>query len=148
MNREVYHQYSYFAPNVETADGFASFLLRGEAKPARIVRTIAIRGGIPMTHVNRISNVISSLIVVLLVLLVLQSLMFRQTETQTVLLGVLAGLMAVIVMQSARFGSSNSIEYKTVAAGAVDESALEKFGKEGWKLICFDASGGRFIFSR
>jgi hypothetical protein len=97
---------------------------------------------------TRVGNVISILIVALLVLLVMQSLMFRQAETQTVLLGVLAGLMAVVVMQSARFGSTHAIEYKTVPSGTVDESTLEKFGKDGWRLVCFDAAGGRYIFTR
>ena len=101
-----------------------------------------------MTHANRISSVISVLIVVLLLLLVFQSIMLRRAAPETVLLGVLAGLMAVIVMQSARWASGNSVEYKMVAAGSVDESALQQFGKDGWRLICFDAAGARYIFTR
>ena len=101
-----------------------------------------------MIHANRITTVISVLIVVLLLLLVAQSFMLRQAATQTVLLGVLAGLMAVIVMQSARWSSGNAVEYKTVAAGSIDESALQQFGKDGWRLICFDASAARYIFTR
>lgn len=101
-----------------------------------------------MTRTNRVSNIISALIVALLLLLVVQSLMLRQAATQTVLLGVLAGLMAVIVMQSAHYYSGNSIEYKMVAVGALDESALQQFGKDGWRLVCIDASGLTYIFTR
>ena len=101
-----------------------------------------------MTRANRISNVISVLIVVSLLLLVLQSLILRQVATETVLLGVLAGLMAVVVMQSAHYYAGNPIQYKVVANGSLDEKALEQFGKEGWRLICFDAAGSQYIFSR
>jgi hypothetical protein len=101
-----------------------------------------------MTRANRISNVISILIVALLVLLVIQSFMFRAAATQTVLLGVLAGLMAVVVMQSARWASDNSVEYKTVPVGAINESTLQECGKEGWRLVCVDTSGAGYIFTR
>ena len=100
-----------------------------------------------MRHANRISNVISVLVVVLLLLLVWQSLVLRQAATQTVLLGVLAGLMATIVMQSVRY-SDNLVQYKMVAVGSVDEPALQKFGEEGWRLICADATGTHYIFTR
>ena len=101
-----------------------------------------------MTQTHRINSVISALIVVLLLLLVFQSFRLQQAATQTVLLGVLAGLLAVIVMQSARWASGNSVEYKMVEVGSIDEPTLQQFGKDGWRLICFDATGARYIFTR
>ena len=66
-----------------------------------------------MSYRVRFSNVISVLIVVVLLVLVLQSFAFRQGETQTILLGVVAGLMAVIVVQSARWSSSSAVQYRS-----------------------------------
>ena len=101
-----------------------------------------------MTRPNLISNIISLLIVGLLVLLVVQSFMLGTAATQTVLLGVLAGLMAVVVMQSARWSSGNSVEYKMIPAGKLNESTLQECGKEGWRLVCVDTSGASYIFTR
>ena len=100
-----------------------------------------------MTH-SRLNQIISALIVVLLLLLVIQSFKFQQGATQTVLLGVMAGLMAAVVMQSATWSSRNSVEYKIITASSLDEGALQKLGKERWRLVCFDNSAGRYIFSR
>src|ERR1043166_5537791 len=77
-----------------------------------------------MRHPIRLSQVISALIVVLLFLLVLQSFMFRQGATETVLLGVLAGLMAVVVMQSATWSPRAAVEYKVISGSAFEEGAL------------------------
>jgi hypothetical protein len=54
--------------------------------------------------------------------------------------------MAVIVMQSAKWGNE-TVEYKTAAAGSIDSSALEKFGRDGWRLVCVDSATG-YIFTR
>ena len=100
-----------------------------------------------MTRTSRVGNVILGLILALLAVLVVQS--FRtQTSAQTVLLGVVAGLMAVVVMQSARWGTDTTIEYKTVPPGSLDASTLERFGREGWRLICVDSTGAGYIFTR
>jgi len=101
-----------------------------------------------MTTAHRINNVIGVLILILLLVLVWQSLMLRTATTQTVLLGVLAGLMAMVVMQSARLSANSPVEYKTVPVGAVNDSMLQQFGKEGWRLTCIDASGAGYIFTR
>jgi uncharacterized membrane protein len=94
---------------------------------------------------HTVGNVILGLILAALFVLVVQS--FRtQLSTQTVLLGVVAGLMAVIVMQSAKWGNE-TVEYKTAAAGSIDSSALEKFGRDGWRLVCVDSATG-YIFTR
>ena len=100
-----------------------------------------------MTQTNRVWNVIIGLILALLLVLVVQSIR-TQTSAQTVLLGVVAGLMAVVVMQSARWSRDTSVEYKTVPAGSLDASTLEKCGQEGWRLICVDSTGAGYIFSR
>ncbi len=100
-----------------------------------------------MTRTSRVGNVILGLILALLAVLVVQS--FRtQTSAQTVLLGVVAGLMAVVVMQSARSGTDTSLEYKTVPHGTLDAPTLERFGREGWRLICVDSAGAGYIFTR
>ena len=101
-----------------------------------------------MRHSIRLSQVISALIVVLLFLLVVQSFMFRQGTTQTVLLGVLAGLMAVVVMQSATWSPRGAVEYKVISGNAFEEGALLQLGKEGWRLTGIDASAGRYFFTR
>ena len=101
-----------------------------------------------MTRTGSLSNVILGLIVGLLLLLLLQSFM-SSASTQTVLLGVVAGLMAIVAMQPSRWSSDNSeVEYKMVPAGSLTEPALEKFGKDGWRLTCVDPAGGGYIFTR
>ena len=101
-----------------------------------------------MRHPIRLSQVISALIVVLLFLLVVQSFMFRQGTTETVLLGVLAGLMAVVVMQSATWSSRAAVEYKVISGNAFEEGALLQLGKEGWRLTGIDDSASRYFFTR
>ena len=101
-----------------------------------------------MSYRVRFGNVISVLIVLLLLVLVVQSFAFRQAETQTILLGVVAGLMAVIVVQSAGWSSRAAVQYRTVDAASVDNEQLQQLGKEGWRLTCVDAHAGRYIFNR
>ena len=101
-----------------------------------------------MSYRVRFGNVISVLIVLVLLVLVVQSFAFRQAETQTILLGVVAGLMAVIVVQSAGWSSHSAVQYRTVDATSVDTEQLQQLGKEGWRLTCVDANAGRYIFNR
>jgi hypothetical protein len=101
-----------------------------------------------MNSAHRISSVIGILILLLLAVLVWQSFAQRSVSTQTVLLGVVAGLMAMVVMQSSRLGSDIPVEYKTVPVGSLTDATLQQCGKEGWRLICIDTSGAGYIFTR
>ena len=103
-----------------------------------------------MSYRVRFGNVISVLIVLVLLVLVVQSFAFRQAETQTILLGVVAGLMAVIVVQSIGWSSHSAVQYKVVDVTSIDDERLQQLGKEGWRLTCLalDLSGCQRIGPR
>lgn len=100
-----------------------------------------------MTPHSRATNVLLGLIVSTLAVLFLQSFL-SPTSAQTVFLGVIAGLVAMLVLQQTFNSAVQAIEYKLVPAGSLDQSALDQFGKEGWRLICAAQDGAGYIFAR
>ena len=99
-----------------------------------------------MTQPGRVINVILALILCLLALLVLQSFM-PVVSTHTVLLGVIAGLMAVLAVQP--ISSHNKVvQYKLVFSATLDQTSLDELGKDGWSLVCVDQAKSGYIFSK
>ena len=96
-----------------------------------------------MVRLKRGSSGLLLLIVGLLVVLMFGPVV-SSTSGQTILLGVIAGLLAIIVLEPA----NKSIEYKMVSADGFNPSALEQLGQEGWQLISADAMTASYVFKR
>ena len=100
-----------------------------------------------MNQSSRVINLILGLILGLLVLLVLQSFM-TAVSTQTVLLGVIAGLMAVLAVQPISPIAGKPVQYKLVPGASLDQVTLDELGKEGWGLVCVDEVRNGYIFKK
>ena len=100
-----------------------------------------------MTKSSRVINLILGLILGLLSLLVLQSFM-PVVSTETVLLGVIAGLMAVLTVQPITVGRDKSVQYKLIPGSSLDQVTLDDLGKEGWGLVCVDHTKDGYIFKK
>ncbi len=87
------------------------------------------------------------LIIDLLALHVLQSFM-TIVSTQTVLLGVIAGLMAVLAVQPISLLEDRKFQYKLVSGTSLEQGMLDELGKEGWGLVCVDQAGNGYIFRK
>ena len=96
-----------------------------------------------MIQLKRGSSGLLVLIVIVLAVLVLQPLT-GTTSAQSILLGVIAGLLAILVLAPA----SRSVEYKVVPAETVDQSLLDQLGQDGWQLISADAMKLNYVFKR
>ena len=100
-----------------------------------------------MSQSSRVINLILGLILGLLGLLVLQSFM-TIVSTQTVLLGVIAGLMAVLAVQPISSRAEKLVQYKLVPDTSLDQMTLDELGKEGWGLVCVDHARNGYIFRK
>ena len=96
-----------------------------------------------MFQLKRGSSGLLILIVAALVVLVLQPLA-SANSAQNILLGVIAGLLAILVLAPA----TQSLEYKVVPAEAFDQAHLDQLGKDGWQLVSADAMKTGYVFKR
>jgi hypothetical protein len=99
-----------------------------------------------MTQSSRVINLILGLIMGSLALLVLQSFM-TIVSTQTALLGIIAGLMAVLAVQPIS-DREKHVQYKLVPGSALDQISLDELGKDGWALVCVDQLKTGYIFKK